>query len=49
MPRSLFKHVMLSVFPDNAAALALYERIGFRKVGEIVAYHAPPAPPGKPG
>ncbi|HWE96795.1 MAG TPA: GNAT family N-acetyltransferase [Tepidisphaeraceae bacterium] len=38
--RSLFKHVLLSVDPENAAAMALYASIGFRKVGEIAAYQA---------
>jgi ribosomal protein S18 acetylase RimI-like enzyme len=38
--RSLFKHVLLSVDPQNAAAMALYASIGFRKVGEIAAYQA---------
>lgn len=36
--RSLFKHVLLSVDPENAAAVALYAQIGFRRVGEIVGY-----------
>jgi ribosomal protein S18 acetylase RimI-like enzyme len=36
--RSLFKHVMLSVRPDNEPAQALYRELGFRKVGEIVSY-----------
>ena len=38
--RSLVKHVMLSVEPGNVAAQALYARIGLRKIGEIVSYHA---------
>lgn len=36
--RSLFKHVMLSVRPDNEPAQSLYRELGFRKVGEIVSY-----------
>jgi ribosomal protein S18 acetylase RimI-like enzyme len=36
--RSLFRHVMLSVRPENGAAIALYEQLGFRKIGELVAY-----------
>jgi ribosomal protein S18 acetylase RimI-like enzyme len=36
--RSLFKHVLLEVAPDNAAAIALYKKFGFRKVAEAVAY-----------
>jgi ribosomal-protein-alanine N-acetyltransferase len=36
--RSLFKHVFLSVAPDNAIAGELYHRFGFRKIGKCVAY-----------
>ena len=36
--RSLFKHVMLSVAPDNRAAIALYEQLGFRRIGRLTAY-----------
>ena len=39
--RSLFRHVMLSVPPDDEAAQALYRGLGFRKVGEVVSYRAP--------
>jgi GNAT superfamily N-acetyltransferase len=39
--RSLFKQVLLSVLSDNAPAKALYEQVGFRHVGAIVAYAAP--------
>ncbi len=42
--RSLFKHVMLSVRPDNTPAQALYVRLGFVKIGQFVAY----CPGGKP-
>jgi ribosomal-protein-alanine N-acetyltransferase len=36
--RSLFKHVMLGVAPNNAEAIALYHGLGFRKIGEVKAY-----------
>ena len=36
--RSLFKHVMLSVLPGNRGAIGLYERFGFRKIGQIINY-----------
>ena len=36
--RSLFKHVFIGVAPDNTGAIALYERCGFRKIGETVSY-----------
>lgn len=39
--RSLFKHVLLSVDPGNDAAKALYESLGFRRVGEFVTFIAP--------
>jgi len=39
--RSLFKHVMLSVLPGNRAAIGLYERFGFRKIGQIINYLRP--------
>jgi ribosomal protein S18 acetylase RimI-like enzyme len=39
--RSLFKHVMLSVRPENAVAIGLYERFGFRKIGQITNYLRP--------
>jgi len=41
--RSLFKHVMLSVPPNNEPAQALYAALGFRKIGEIVSYREPEA------
>jgi ribosomal-protein-alanine N-acetyltransferase len=37
--RSLFKHVFLSVAPDNARAIELYQRLGFEKIGGIEEYH----------
>ncbi len=39
--RSLFKHAFIGVAPDNAAAITLYERCGFQKVGETITYRAP--------
>jgi ribosomal protein S18 acetylase RimI-like enzyme len=36
--RALFKHVMLSVAPDDRVAIDLYTRFGFRRVGRLVAY-----------
>jgi ribosomal protein S18 acetylase RimI-like enzyme len=43
--RSLFRHVLLTVEPDNAAAQGLYGSMGFRKVGEVVDYLRPGARP----
>jgi GNAT superfamily N-acetyltransferase len=39
--RSLFKHVLLAVAPDNAGAIQLYQSFGFRKIGQFVAYQKP--------
>jgi GNAT superfamily N-acetyltransferase len=39
--RSLFKHVLLGVLPDNAQAMPLCEQFGFKTIGEFVAYQAP--------
>ena len=36
--RSLFKHVMLGVPPDNAPAAQLYKRFGFRPVGQVISF-----------
>jgi ribosomal protein S18 acetylase RimI-like enzyme len=36
--RSQFRQVMLAVAPDNIAAQALYGQLGFRKIGQLVAY-----------
>jgi ribosomal protein S18 acetylase RimI-like enzyme len=36
--RSLFKHVLLSVNPTNAIAITLYQRFGFKKIGQITGY-----------
>ena len=36
--RSLFKHVMLSVLPDNTEAQALYAGLGFKKIGTLTEY-----------
>ena len=39
--RSLFKHVLLSVLPENNVAIGLYERFGSRKIGQITNYLLP--------
>ena len=39
--RSLFKHVFLSCDANNFSAIALYKKLGFQKIGEIVSYFAP--------
>jgi len=39
--RSLFKHTFIGVNADNAAAVALYTRFGFQKVGDFVYYQMP--------
>jgi ribosomal protein S18 acetylase RimI-like enzyme len=39
--RSLFKHVFLSTLPDNHAAIALYQTLGFEKIGQFTRYLAP--------
>ena len=36
--RSLFRHVMLSVTPEEREAIELYSGLGFRKIGQLVAY-----------
>lgn len=36
--RSLFRHVMLCVSPDDAATIDLYARFGFRTIGRMIAY-----------
>lgn len=38
--RSLFKHVMLSVPPDNMPAIGLFTRFGFRPIGQVVSYRS---------
>ncbi len=37
--RSLFRHVLIGVAPDNAAAQSLYKRVGFQKIGECIEHH----------
>jgi ribosomal protein S18 acetylase RimI-like enzyme len=39
--RSLFKHVMLCVHPENRSAINLCAAFGFRKIGQMVAYRVP--------
>ncbi len=39
--RSLFKHILLGVAPQKSAAIAVYRKFGFRKIGEFVAYQRP--------
>lgn len=39
--RSLFKHIFLSCNADNLAANALYEQLGFKKIGELIDYRVP--------
>jgi ribosomal protein S18 acetylase RimI-like enzyme len=36
--RSLFKHVFLTVRPDNAPAIALYRKFGFEKLADFLLY-----------
>jgi ribosomal protein S18 acetylase RimI-like enzyme len=46
--RSLFKHILLAVMPENRPAVALYEKFGFRKIGQTVAYLAPDSAQARP-
>ncbi len=39
--RSLFKHVLLSVHPPNTAAIELYKKFGFQKIGDTTSYFRP--------
>jgi GNAT superfamily N-acetyltransferase len=41
--RSLFKHVFLTCAPDNAAAQALYQQLGFQKLATVTSYGPPDA------
>ena len=36
--RSLFKHVFLSVDPANVAAIALYQSLGFERIGQMICH-----------
>lgn len=36
--RSLFKHILLGVMPDNAPAISLYSKFGFQKTGQWLEY-----------
>lgn len=46
--RSLFRHVMLSVEPENAAARSLFIAAGFRSIGKITAFQPPHTSPATP-
>lgn len=37
--RSLYRHILLSVDPHNAAAQTLYRELGFEKVGAVVEFN----------
>jgi len=39
--RSLFKHVFLSVDPTNAPAIALYQSLGFERIGQMICWKFP--------
>jgi ribosomal protein S18 acetylase RimI-like enzyme len=39
--RSLFRHVFVSLMPPNDAAMALYRKLGFEKIGTYTRYLAP--------
>jgi ribosomal protein S18 acetylase RimI-like enzyme len=39
--RSLFKHVFLCVAPENAPAIALYQRCGFQRIGQAISFRSP--------
>jgi len=41
--RSMFKHVLLSVEPDNDVAISLYSKLGFREIGIYREWCAPDA------
>jgi ribosomal protein S18 acetylase RimI-like enzyme len=46
--RSLFKHVMLSVDPDNTPAIALYQSMGFKPLGRIESLYIGELPQPNP-
>jgi ribosomal protein S18 acetylase RimI-like enzyme len=39
--RSLFKHILLGVAPNNAPAVHVYEKFGFKKIGQFMGYLKP--------
>ena len=39
--RSLFRHVLLSVLPQNDPANGLYRKLGFEKIGQMIEYTIP--------
>jgi ribosomal protein S18 acetylase RimI-like enzyme len=43
--RSLYRHVLLRVSPENVAAQALYRELGFEMVGQWVEYISPVCSP----
>jgi ribosomal protein S18 acetylase RimI-like enzyme len=47
--RSLFRHVLLSVDPQNAPAQRLYASFGCRRIGDFIAYRAPWTAPAASG
>jgi ribosomal protein S18 acetylase RimI-like enzyme len=46
--RSVFRHVMLSVEPENVAAHSLFTTAGFRSIGKTTAFQPPRTSPATP-